>query len=385
MRQENLKTGGKEVKKYLVLMLALSIVVGTSILHVSAGANVVKIGVGLPLTGASAEQGMQTLRGVQLYVEQINAKGGINGIKVEVLPLDDKADPKEAANVANKFAADPDVIAVVGHNNSSCTLAAAPVYEKAGVISITTNASSPLITNAGPYTFRLWNSDTYTVNFLLDAGQSKGYKKFGMVYENNDYGRGGYAIFETSVKSRGLTVSYAEAYMAQEMKDFSTMVTKFKFSGTEVVYLQTSETDAALVMLQAKQMDYHPFFIGPGLFNQTILDVAGDAADNSLGFALYNPSKPPQGVLNFNKEFLAKFSKENITVVTDKSLIGYMAAQMICESAIKGGVDRKKVMEYISVNTFKTPLGDLKFDVNGDIHFPLALMKPEKGKFVQAN
>ena len=83
--------------------------------------------------------------------------------------LDDKADPKEAANVANKLAADESVVGVIGHINSSCTLAGAPIYNKAGLVQITTCSSSPKISDAGDYTFRVWNSDKYTARFNVEA------------------------------------------------------------------------------------------------------------------------------------------------------------------------------------------------------------------------
>lgn len=85
-----------------------------------------------PLTGASAQDGQDALEGAQLYVDQINAAGGIDGIPLTLNVQDDKGDPKEAAIVANMLAQDESVLAIVGHYNSSCTLAGAPIYNEAG-------------------------------------------------------------------------------------------------------------------------------------------------------------------------------------------------------------------------------------------------------------
>ena len=84
------------------------------------------IAVGAPLTGTSAQDGNAIKDGVTLAADIINKKGGINGRQIEIISADDRSDPKEAASVANKFATDKRVLAVVGHFNSSCTLAGAP-------------------------------------------------------------------------------------------------------------------------------------------------------------------------------------------------------------------------------------------------------------------
>ena len=112
-----------------------------------------------PLTGASAQDGQDALEGAQLYVEQVNAAGGIDGIPLTLNVQDDKGDPKEAAIVANMLAQDESVLAIVGHYNSSCTLAGAPIYNEAGVAAIAYGSSSPAVTEAGPYIYRTIPSD----------------------------------------------------------------------------------------------------------------------------------------------------------------------------------------------------------------------------------
>ena len=123
-----------------------------------------KIAVAAALSGGSAEEGSYIKNGVQLVVDEINEAGGINGKKVELVSYDDQNDPKNAATVANAIAADDSILAVVGHTNSSCSLAAAAVYEDAGIPQIICSASSPKISDAGEYIFRVWNSDTYTAS-----------------------------------------------------------------------------------------------------------------------------------------------------------------------------------------------------------------------------
>ena len=151
-----------------------------------------KLGFAGALTGGSAEQGTRQNAAMTLAVEQYNAARGPEDPIVEIVAYDDMADPKEAATVANKLASDTDVVAVIGHTNSSCTLAGAPIYETAGLVDITTGSSSPKISEAGPYIFRTWNSDVYTAKYNVTALLDMGCENIGIIYENNDYGLGGY-------------------------------------------------------------------------------------------------------------------------------------------------------------------------------------------------
>ena len=86
------------------------------------------IGVAVPLTGEGAQYGQSILNSALMMAEKINEKGGVKGRKIELLPSDDRMDPREAGAVASKLVDNPDVLAVVGHFSSTCSLAACPIY-----------------------------------------------------------------------------------------------------------------------------------------------------------------------------------------------------------------------------------------------------------------
>ena len=132
------------------------------------GEKVLKIGCDVPLTGGSAEQGNRTLMGATLAVEEINAAGGINGYMLELDAEDDEAQPQKAATIANKFVADEDVVAVVGYTQSSCALAAAPIYNQSGLVQVCTFSSNMGIAEAGPYTFPTCVTDALNGDLNLD-------------------------------------------------------------------------------------------------------------------------------------------------------------------------------------------------------------------------
>ena len=136
----------------------------------------IKIGAAYPLTGNSAELGSRCYKGVKLAVDECNANGGINGVEIELVSQDDQADPKQAATIANLFASDDDIICVFADYNSSCTLAAAPIYNQYEIPQIAVGGSSPKITTAGDWTWRVYNSDTYRASFALQLILDGGYE-----------------------------------------------------------------------------------------------------------------------------------------------------------------------------------------------------------------
>ncbi|HHV79563.1 MAG TPA: branched-chain amino acid ABC transporter substrate-binding protein [Firmicutes bacterium] len=344
----------------------------------------IKIGAALALTGGSAEQGNRARRGALLAIEEANQAGGINGRKIELVEMDDRADPKEAANVANRLAADPSVVAVIGHTNSSCTLAGAPIYNKAGLVHITCSSSSPKISDAGPYTFRVWNSDAYTASFNVKKIIELGYKKIAIIYENNDYGRGGYDVAKKTLEEAGIQPVAAESYLLGETKDFSTIITKLKNAGAEAIYGVSDETEIPLFLKQAHQMGYKPFFVSSGTYNPAVIRLGGQDVEGAVGNALFNPEDPKPSLKAFFDKYLERFKSEGVTGTDPVSPAAYDATRMIIEALKKGGTTREAVKDYLTnLKDFDGVLGKLSFDKNGDTFIPMIYMTIKDGKFVE--
>src|SRR5262249_17457524 len=107
---------------------------------------VARIAVALPLTGDIASLGQGLKRAIMLALEQANQQNVFNGYKVEIVNFDDRSDPKEAVDVANRIVSDPTVVGVIGHFNSGCSIPASVVYAKAGLAMISPAASNPKLT-----------------------------------------------------------------------------------------------------------------------------------------------------------------------------------------------------------------------------------------------
>ena len=140
-------------------MLLTGVALGLGLAFSSVANAQIKIGVAGPITGPNAAFGAQLKNGVEQAVEDINAAGGINGQKLQIVVGDDVSDPKQGVSVANKFAAEG-VKLVVGHFNSGVSIPASEVYQEAGIVQITPASTNPRFTERGMWnTFRTCGRD----------------------------------------------------------------------------------------------------------------------------------------------------------------------------------------------------------------------------------
>ncbi len=347
----------------------------------SAKSDVIKVGVAVPLTGASAEDGNAIKNGVNLAVKEINAKGGINNKKVELVITDDKGDPSEAATVANKLAQDKSVLAIVGHFNSSCTLAAAPIYNQAGVVSVSPGSSAAAVTKAGPYTFRVITTDAVQGASLMDwAVKDLGYKNIAVLYENTDYGTG---LAEVVTKAAGKLNAKIVAEEAYEVgaTDFSTALTKVANSKADVIIVGGLYNETALIAKQKNNFGLEKMQIMgvDAIYSDALLKLGGAAAEGIKMTGYFSEvSKDP-----VSQNFVAKYNEEYKKAPSTYAAYGYDAALVIFESIKNGGTDRKAICDFMTkLKGLKGATGVNTFDENGDvIKQPLRLIIKD-GKFV---
>ena len=168
---------------------------------------VVKIAFASSLTGPGQAGALEMLRAAEAYANDANQSGGINGQKVELIPFDDSNNPDTARAVAERIAADPTIVAVIGHNYSSASMAAAPVYARGGVPAVTPASTLPEITRNNPWYFRSIFSDTSQGEFLAHyALNALGAKSVAVVATDDPYARQIAFSFTTAAVPAGLEV-----------------------------------------------------------------------------------------------------------------------------------------------------------------------------------
>ncbi|WP_207637560.1 ABC transporter substrate-binding protein [Desulfotruncus alcoholivorax] len=381
------------IKKISVVLCGLLLVLSAAILtgcggdeknstenkSASDAGKEIRVGVAGPFTGAIAETGTTIKNAVLLAEEQINQAGGINGKQVKLDLQDDKADPKEAAAVANKFASDKSILAVVGHYTSSTTLAGAPIYNRVGLPHIGIGCTSPAITSAGPYTYRVLTSDAYDGEYVANWMIEEGFKNIAVAYENDDYGKGLADVFKAKIESLNGKVVAMEPYNLGETKDFSAILTKFKAAKPDSLFIAGQYNEAAMLLKQGKGIGFKlPVFGSNGLYSDALIKLGGADVEGLKCVGSFHQSAPSQEAKDFIAAYKAKYNQEPDIWAA----YAYDAANILFAAIKNGGEDREKINEYLTtLKDFKGATGVTTFDENGDcMKEPLKLVI-QNGKF----
>ena len=271
----------------------------------------VKIGLSAPLTGDWAEYGSDFKRAVTMVIDKANREGGINGKKLELVIADSRGDAKESVLIAEKFVADPAVIAQIGDFSSSSTMAAAPVYEQAKMVQISPTASHQDWTKKGEYMFRvvatLGYEGPYNARWAVNDLKKK---KIATIYINNDWGVDANKYFVGEAKKLGAEIVAEEAFTPGE-KDFSAIISKLKRLEPDLVYMPTFYADFTAIMNQAERAHYKPVVLAnSSLFSAKTIELGGKAVEGTMIPVNYFNSDPRPAAQTFTKEYKALYGSE---------------------------------------------------------------------------
>jgi len=348
----------------------------------------IRIGVGSPFTGDLAAYGDNIKAGVNLKLKEINDAGGINGQKVELVWGDDLCAPKDAGTVASKFASDKSIVAVIGHLCSSATLAAMPIYVRAGLPAISPTSTNPTIGDVGKgWFFRNCYTDDFQGKYLASNVVPKllGKNSVAIFYENNDYAIGLKDAFTAGAKSAGIKVTGAEAYVAKTT-DFTPQLTKLLRDKPETIFLCGYHPEGALIAGQARKLGFNgPLFGADGIDNEDYIKIGGKATDNTyLTVPFLAASASPAGQ-DFAKQYKEAYGRE----VDWMSANAYDCLGILAQVIAKTGPDRKKIREGLAAinseaNGYQGITGLTYFDKKGDCAKPAFVKMVKDGKFVAA-
>src|SRR5206468_1460188 len=203
----------------------------------------IEIGVIQPLSGPVAASGNYVRMGAEIARDWINARGGVNGRRVELVIEDNKSDPKEAASAAEKLIVRDKVPAIMGAWGSSMTLAAMPKLEEYGVPMVVETSSAASVTKRGnPWVFRISPPSEMEALGLEQYIDKLGVKKADFLAVNTDWGRGSIQAFGDMLKKKGVQVGAAE-FMEQAATDMNAQITKIKATGADTLFLTTAVED----------------------------------------------------------------------------------------------------------------------------------------------
>jgi branched-chain amino acid transport system substrate-binding protein len=345
------------------LLVAAALLSAMVLCGAAFAADGIKVGVLLPLTGAQAKFGEIEKRSFEMAAEEINAKGGVNGKKIELLFEDDTGKPDVGRSGVEKLISREKVPVITGGYSSSVTAAAAPVAQQFKVPFVICTGSADDITEKGyDYVFRINQVASEYPNavesFLKEVATDV--KTVALLYENSAFGQSSSKSFEEDAKRLGLKIVVKEGYQAGAI-DFKPILTKVKAANPDMVYMVSYVMDASLLMRQSKELRLNPkMFVGggAGFTLPEFAKSAGDAADGVFSATLWIETLPFPGAKAYFDKFLKKYGSE-----TEYHGAEAYAAMYVVADALKRAksITPKDVRDALATTDMKTAFGPVKF------------------------
>ena len=330
----------------------------------AAPAPQIVIGVAGPLSGDLAPFGAQLRHGAEKAVADVNAAGGVLGKQLRLEAVDDRCDPKQAADVAHDLVA-RGVVFVDGHFCSGASIPAAPVYHAAGVLQITPGSSNPALTDqaSGGTLFRTCGRDDFQGRFAGEwLAEHETGKRVAIVHDRSPYGAGIAAMAKTAMNDGGLREVLYEGIAAGQ-SDYGGLVNKLKRAKPDVVYFGGYHPEAASIVRQIRAAGVAARMLGADALETTeFAKLAGDAANGVTFTSLGDARKQPEAAQLVDEFRKSGFEPEGYT------LYSYAAVQLWAQAvAIAGTTDAAKVAQTLRGAYWNTVVGPLSFDAKGDV------------------
>ncbi|OZI45162.1 ABC transporter substrate-binding protein [Bordetella genomosp. 4] len=252
----------------------------------------IKIGVSQPLTGPVAAAGTYVANGARLAAEQLNAQGGVLGKKIELIVEDNKSNPREAVNTAEKLILRDKVPVMIGAWGSTFTLATMPKLQEYGVPMVVETASSSKITTAGnPWVFRI--SPTSRMEALAFAKQLQSFspaiKKVDFLAVNNDWGLGATTEFKNVFAQHGIEVGRVET-MSPDATDLSAQLAALRETGSDTLIVTSGVEQLTLAIRQASEQRLKQRIITTGgSFPEPLIENPGPKGYVSTHLLFFSP------------------------------------------------------------------------------------------------
>src|ERR1039458_8298111 len=262
------------------------------------------------LTGGTATFGISTDEGLQLALDQINAKGRFVDRPIKVVVEDDESRPEEAVTVVQKLINQNEVMAVITRVASTRSLAAAPVCQKAHIPMLSPSSTNPKVTQVGSYIFRACFIDPFQGAAMANFATNKlGMKKLALLYDvKNDYSVGLRQFFIDTITKNGGQIVADESYGAGGL-DFKAQLTKIRTASPDGIYVPGYYTEVGLICRQARELGITvPLMGGDGWDSDKTFEIGRDAVNGCYFTNHYSPDEDRPEVKAFVSAYRAKYN-----------------------------------------------------------------------------
>lgn len=367
------------------LLVCLSLLV--SLVWIGCG-NVwdAKLAVVAPLTGPQAKVGQEVLNGVTLAAEEWNAAGGVRGKKIKVISADDQDNPTKAAEVATSIAKKAPLV-VIGHVDSSCSLAASKVYKEYRIVMISPASTNPKLTDQGfDNVHRICGRDdhqgkeaaVWCVKYAMG-------KKVAVLHDDTDYGRGLAEEFKKNLEFLSNQKVIMDEEVPRGVAVTPSVIEKVAAAAPGLVFFGGLDSQAAALLKGLRQSGVTAFFMsGDGCFTQEFISLANPVLAQGALVTFYPDLSTVPGTKA--NAFAGAYAKRFGSPPGPNSIYGYSAA-VVALTAIANAVTPvtdRTVEQALHRLTFETPAGFITLDEKGDPRdFRYTVWRVDDGKFVE--
>jgi branched-chain amino acid transport system substrate-binding protein len=346
-------------------------------------ADTIKMGVAGAHSGDLASYGLPTVKAAELVVKDINAKGGINGMQVELLVEDDVCKPEVSTNTATKLVSSGANV-VIGHICSGATKAALPLYKDASIIVMSPSATNPDLTQSGDYPnfYRTIASDDAQARTEVDfATDVLKVKKIAVLHDKGDYGKGLAEFAKKFIEESGKAEVVLFEGITPGAVDYGAAVQKIKRSGAEAVIFGGYHPEASKIVTQMRKKKLETIFISDdGVKDDTFIKVAGKYADGVFATGPADVTSNPI-TKDYRDKHQAAYGSEPGAFFDNA-----VAAALALTNAIAkaGSTDSAKIAEALHTVDVETPFGAIHFDERGDATgVGFSMYQVKDGQYVQ--
>jgi len=309
----------------------------------------IKVGVAEALSGGAAQYGISIRNGFQLALDEINAAGGINGDKLQLVIEDEQGKKEEAINVFKKLIFQDKVLLVFGPTLSNSAQAADPIAQAAKTVAFGTSNTADGITSIGDYVFRnsVTEADVLPETIKM-AVKKSGIKKVAVMYGNDDvFTKSGYDNFKKALEDLKVPVTTTETFAKGDV-DFKAQLTKIKAGNPDAIVLSALLAEGAPIMVQARQIGLNvPFIGGNGMNSVKVFDLAKGKADGLYVGSPWSASNTSAENAKFIKAYQNKYKAAPDQFAAQSYDALYITTQALKQVKLSGNLatDRSAVRD----------------------------------------
>jgi len=323
----------------------------------------IKIAVVNAQSGQLASLGDWEAKGAKLAIDEWNAKGGIDGRKIEATVFDDQGDPTTGTNIARKLDSDNYTV-MIGTAESAVTVAMAPILRQAEIPNITSGQSTALVGVKSPFLFLNGpTSTTYDTTLAEYLVKTRQFKNIAMISNNGSYGKGEHDAFTAALKSAGIT-PVSDQIVTTDQKEFSAPLSRIRQAKPDVIFIGAEEVESGLIVKQARDLGITAPFAGAAPQGTPVFtDTAGAAnAEGTIVSSPYLSNDASDASRAFAAAYKAKYGKE----AEMHGAKAYDGTNIVLTALRDSGVaDGKELADAIRATKYAGLLGNFAFDETG--------------------